>query len=179
MVYTLKVINHKQEDFSFLKNNFIIYYQDDEFLYDLLLDIEEKKILSASNNLLAVFSQFEDITEALEKALENLKTEDINHQRALDMLAGSETLLKRSKELYFTNYSTLEDELLELDRQRDYQSISSLLHKIKGFSLYLGSQRLYDTIIMIEDEIADGNYKVDNIMYFIRLHQRILKYCQE
>lgn len=61
-----------------------------------------------------------------------------------EYLAGDEDTISVVRETYISEFEKASSLIKDFLKQKDYQKILDLVHRIKGVSLYIGSKILYD-----------------------------------
>jgi HPt (histidine-containing phosphotransfer) domain-containing protein len=174
--YSILVLGERRELPDFLQAYDLIAEQS--AFCDLLLDWTGKTLSLPGGNKHSYRNESE-LEALIENLLQDVRDFDFTPQTGIAMLGGSEKLFRMTLSRYLDNYANLETEILNWVELRDFASIREAVHKIKGFSLYLGSTRLHDVAAMLEEELANGKHTNEAINYFLRLHRRISKYCQK
>ena len=77
----------------------------------------------------------------------------IDKRIAMQYLANSEKLFDSLKNRFISNYNGYKNTLTNSLYNNDYEGIYNLIHQIKGFSLNIGSEVLYNDSIHILEEI--------------------------
>lgn len=101
----------------------------------------------------------------------------INMALALEYDGGIKEVFNTVKEGYITNYSrfTSVEELKRCNEFNPNITMEMIIHKMKGISLYLGTQELYDYSVYLLGKIRQ-NEKVldDELDLLIKLNTRII-----
>jgi len=174
--YLILVLGEKKDYPDFLQA-YDLTYEHNAF-YDLLLDLNAQTI-SLASGIKHHYQSQDELKGLMEILFQKLQKLDFNPQTGAQMLGGSEKLFMLTLQRYLDNYEDLEAEMKNWLRYEDFASIREAIHKIKGFSLYLGSSRLHDVGTLLEETLANGKHDYEGINYFLKLHRRISKYCQE
>ncbi len=77
----------------------------------------------------------------------------IDKKIAMQYLANSEKLFNSLKNNFISNYKEYKDSLSLYLNDKNYEGIYNIIHQIKGFSLNIGSEVLYNDSIHILEEI--------------------------
>lgn len=186
--YTLQVIGKSNliKDFDFENLSNIFSYEvkensvENDGLFDVVLDTEtlelyhgfNKEVIIKLDNLNKISKETED------KIISEIKKVDFDVALAIDMLGGSERVFKNILGNYLEEYKNVEDSLTNLLESNDFDGIRKIIHKIKGVSLYLGSEKLLYMAQEIENKIFGGNVKSEDILDFIKYHNRMLEYVK-
>lgn len=159
-------------------DEFEIDFRDagEEFLdYDLVIELNTGKLHLVLTSKEIKFKE-EKLEDIILKGVEKLKMQEFDKNLALEMLAGSERLYKRSLQLYFEEYHDLKAKIEKHLALQEYQAMRDLVHKVRGYALYTGAKLLHKIAGILEPELLKGNVK--NLNHFLRLHERLLAYCQ-
>lgn len=149
------------------------------FLYDFIIDFESFIIYYGFNYEKIVNFTVDNLNDAIYASIKIIKDLDFDIELALDMLGGSESAFINMLNNYYEIYSCLESTLRKFVEEKDYSSIRKVVHKIKGVSLYLGSEKLLEFSKMIEEKIYAEIISDDDILHFIEYHNRILSYIKQ
>lgn len=118
-----------------------------------------------------VYNQIKEIIE------NNLDFIDDNISK--EYLANDETTINVVRNTYVLEFSDLSDKLDELLNNKEYQAILDLVHRVKGVSLYIGSQVLYDCSSYICECIRKHLTCDDEIKAIIALNKVVCKSIKE
>ncbi len=77
----------------------------------------------------------------------------IDKKIAMQYLANSEKIFDKLKTNFLNTYKNFKPQMESYIKNNDFDSIHNLIHQIKGISLNIGSEVLYDDSIKILDEI--------------------------
>ncbi|HHX80010.1 MAG TPA: Hpt domain-containing protein [Acholeplasmataceae bacterium] len=143
--------------------------------YDLVVKLDSGKLVLVLTEEEIEFRE-EKLQELILKGIEKLRKNELDKNLALEMLGGSERLYFRSLKLYFEEYHDLKAKLEKYLAKQEYQAMRDLVHKVRGFTLYTGAKLLYKIAGILETELLEGEVK--NLNHFLRLHERLLAYCQ-
>lgn len=186
--YTLQVIGKsnliKDLDFENLSNIFSYEVKEDtvenDGLFDVVLDAETLELHHGFNKELIIkLDNFKKLSKETEdKIISEIKKVDFDTSLAIEMLGGSERVFKNILGNYLEEYKNVEDSLTELLKSNDFDGIRKIIHKIKGVSLYLGSEKLLYMAQEIENKIFSENAESEDILDFIKYHNRMLEYVK-
>ena len=186
--YTLQVIKKGdfKENFDFDNLSSIFTYNikeaevNNDGLYDVVLDTETLELYHGFNKELIVkLDGLKKISkETEEKIISEIKKVDFDTTLAIEMLGGSERVFKNILGNYLQEYNNVEDSLIKLLELHDFDGIRKIIHKIKGVSLYLGSEKLLYMAQEIENKIFSENAENEDILDFIKYHNRMLEYVK-
>lgn len=144
--------------------------------YDLVIDLGSEKIVFPITGESSEFSSGTDLSKLIRENLQILALEEFDKKIALDMLAGSEKLYQNSLQLYYSEYRNLKDRLEDHFKRNEFQEMRDLVHKIRGYALYTGAKLLQKVAGILETELMNGEH--NHYSHFLRLHERLLAYCQ-
>ena len=72
-----------------------------------------------------------------------------------EYLAGDEETISVVRETYISEFEKASSLIKDFLKQKDYQKILDLVHRIKGVSLYIGSKILNDIVLQkLEERIS-------------------------
>ncbi|MCK9537219.1 MAG: hypothetical protein M0R05_06555 [Bacilli bacterium] len=152
------------------------------FLYHDYLDViinEVTKTAIITNTFLS-FILTEPLEDTLTPILEQIPDErDFSEQLALSMLDNNHHIYYNILRRYYNEYNNLEIVLKELVQKKAYPIIKDYIHKIKGISLNIGSQKLYGLARLLEKKFKSKQVTNEDINMFIQYHRRIIKYCKQ
>lgn len=195
MNYIVLVIGDNYDLVRLLEeNNFQVYsylsvkdaddfYHNNNFKIDLIVNLIDKNIETGFTktkiaNILDLGNN--KILFEIKKSLKNnVKTEDFNKNLALSMLDDNEKIYNNILKRYCDSYSDTSNKFYEFLNNDDYQSIREYVHKIKGISLYLGSEKLLEMSKTLEFKIVNNQANEEDIRCFLNYHNRILEYSRE
>jgi len=143
--------------------------------YDLVADLKTGLIHIPPTGESVPFPE-RDYRQVLAENLKALAAREYDEKTTLEMLAGSRELFENAKRLYLREYRDLTPRLESLYSRREYLKLRELIHKVKGYALYVGGNLLTEVAERLEAELTDG--KSDYYHHFIRLHERLLKRIQ-
>ena len=170
---------------SFLEEKFECCLKETEdennLKYDIILDLNNLELyLGFNKEFITDFEVVEDIVKINDESiLSKIKAVDFDIPLALEMLGGSMKVFTNVLINYLEEYGKLENLILQFLESEDYDSIRKLVHKIKGVSLYLGSEKLLALASDIEYKIYNNISSRADILYFINYHNRMLEYVRE
>ena len=91
----------------------------------------------------------------------------IDKKIAMQYLANSEKIFDKLKTNFLNTYKNFKPQMESYIKNNDFDSIHNLIHQIKGISLNIGSEVLYDDSIKILDEkYGHENIKVVKDVYY-------------
>lgn len=170
---------------SFLEEKFECCLKETEdennLKYDIILDLNNLELyLGFNKEFITDFEVVEDIVKINDESiLSKIKAVDFDIPLALEMLGGSMKVFTNVLINYLEEYGKLENIILQFLESEDYDSIRKLVHKIKGVSLYLGSEKLLALATDIEYKIYNNISSKTDILCFINYHNRMLEYVRE
>ncbi len=111
-----------------------------------------------------------------------IRFEDIiDNKLSSDFLASDIDTMKVVRLSYITEYQDISPVILKCLEEGDYKRILEIVHKIKGVSLYIGSNDLYELASYIVTNIRANLYpKIeDEIILLTKLNDLIIKCLKE
>ena len=86
---------------------------------------------------------------------------------ALQYLANSEALFAKFKKRFLENHANTVTELTDYIAENNTMEIYNIIHQIKGISLYVGSQVLYDDAEIVLGKIKEEKNYLPSLEIFI------------
>ena len=77
----------------------------------------------------------------------------VDKKIALQNLANSEALFNKMKTGFLKQFQNAVEKINELYQNKDYDAMHQYIHSIKGMSLNVGSQNLYDDADLVLEKI--------------------------
>lgn len=108
-----------------------------------------------------------------------VKEQDFQKDLALSMLDHHEGIYHKILSRFIAEYENLDTVLLDLLAHQDLNKIREYVHKLRGISLNLGSDKYYRICKNLEEKIAAGKALPEDIRFFIRYHHRLIAYSKE
>ncbi|MDD4000636.1 MAG: Hpt domain-containing protein [Bacilli bacterium] len=176
MSYRILIIG--EEQCTLESDGFIIDFQPNGSLgdYDLAINKETGAVISCFDNSSLGTIKTDNLATALPEAIALIQKQEFDEELALEMLGGSKKIYANCFRLYLQEYNDLEDRLNRENVNGNYQAMNELVHKIKGFSLYLGAKGIHQLAMMLESNLSKGTNA--GFEAFIRAHQRVCDYCR-
>ena len=183
--YTVLLISEKKLDeniyFCELNNVFTFTLNNKtSIMYDLVLDTKALELYHGFN--MELIKKLDDITKLWkeDKSLvtDEIKRLDFDISFAIDMLGGSSKVFENILINYLGEYQDVEDRILNLLEINDYSNIRKIIHKIKGVSSYLGSEKLLYLSEVLEYRLYNNLASKEDVCEFIKYHNRILEYVR-
>lgn len=109
------------------------------------------------------------IKESLDKG-----DNQINDSLSNDYLAKDVLTIKVVRSTYVDEFINCKDVLISYLEKKDYQKILDYVHRIKGVSLYIGANNLYELSSFICDSIRNNLECFDEVMLLIELNEKII-----
>lgn len=152
-----------------------------EVMYDLVLDSASLELSHGFNE--EVILKLNDINgfsqDVHDEVINQIQKMDFDIALAIEMLGGSNQVFKNILINYLNEYSNIDETINELLETNDFDSIRKIIHKIKGVSLYLGSEKLLYIATLTEQKIYDLKVTKEDIRSFINYHNRMLEYIRK
>jgi len=152
-----------------------------ELIADIVLDLAGLKLYHHYNNqLITTLNTLNEIIVILSTDIINqIKKTDFDVDFCLSMLGGSKEVFKSLCINYLAEYKDVNEKIKSLFKNKDFDSLAKVLHKIKGVTFYVGGEKFYKITCLIETKVLMGNILINDIEYFTKYHGRILNYLLE
>lgn len=170
-------------DFSKLNKNFVYAITNDEsedsYVFDIVLDIRSLTLYHCYSKV--IFMKLKNSNELflnIEKIIIELNKTDFDKDLAIEMLGGSERAYSNIINNYYNEYSNINNDIFGLLAISDYDGIRKIVHKIKGVSLYLGSEKFLNLATELENHIFNKTANKTIVENFLIYHERLLNYLK-
>jgi len=162
------------------QDDFKIYYQDNSIYIDLILDNFSNEIRTSLNGeAISCINENNIIDQITDIIKTKVKEIDFSQDLALSMLDNNQAIYNKLLVRYIEEYKDLEDIIMNLLVKNDYLQIREYVHKIKGISLNVGSDKLYQISRELEYKIMLNEVKEEDVKIFVYYNNRILNYSKE
>lgn len=160
------------------------YYYQNANKIDIIIDLIVNRILLSFNQ-----SEIKTIEDGLTASqlmdqinqiiAHDIKNKEFSKSLALSMLDHNEIIYHKLLRRYYEENHNLSHTIYSLLDADKFFEIKILVHKIKGLSLNLGSEKLFEIAKTLNDKLELKKAERDDIIHFIRFHEHILEYIKE
>jgi HPt (histidine-containing phosphotransfer) domain-containing protein len=158
----------------------VVDKDSDVMMYDAIYLPKQKELIHDFNKeLILKNDDFSKLSNKVKQEInEKIKQFDFNLSFALEMLGGSKKALSNIFKSYLEEYINIDVTLLDLLSKNDFEGIRKIIHKIKGSSAYIGSEKLMYLAEILEYRIYNDLAIKENIIEFLKYHSRIFEYVK-
>ena len=150
------------------------FYCENDYKIDLIIDLVNNKIGYNLTDL----KDLKDLNE-IDYYLKQLRDIEFDKVLALSYLGNNQRIFVNFLNRFINDYATMTNSIDELINNKNIEKIREEVHRYKGFSLYLGSKKLYNLVNEIETDIVNKKEDYDMINYFANYHNRVLRYVKD
>ena len=93
----------------------------------------------------------------------------INKRIAMQYLMGNESIYNKIKNSFLISNSNYINRYIEIIDSNNIDEAYSYIHSIKGISLNLGAEKLFDSCNVVLEELKKGLWKKDLIEDFFKV----------
>lgn len=115
-----------------------------------------------------MYKSIKNVKEYIAKA-----SVDIDEALALNYLGNDQNVYRIMKTNYLREYQDFEDKIDKCLQNKDNKKLELLIHKLKGISLYLGSNMLYEFATYLVEQVRVNSFIEEEVILLAKFNQLI------